>query len=185
MKKPDKRRDVRSGIALVAAFFSISILLYFESSYFGSFTKVVAIALIVLGFAGLGIELEKMINTQQDGADREEGDVGVFDNIGIGTAMLVVWGALYHYFPVVWVNILTSAVLLFGAYGVALGLMNLAVLIVLRSQRKDVSEVPDDALPKRAKVDRRTARGIAVAISGVVGFIASMIQILQFLRVIE
>jgi hypothetical protein len=120
-----KQPDVRAGIALAVAVFTISIFLYFQSQYFGALTTPAAIALIVFGFAGLGVELNRITSEEFDSLiDREKGP-GVFDNLGIGIAFLVAWSALYHYFPTVWMNVLTSPVLLFGTYGTVLGLVNL------------------------------------------------------------
>jgi len=184
MRKPietqnaKRRTDVRGGIALAMAAFAISIFLYFRSQYFGALTTGAAIALIVLGFAGLGIELNKMTSEGLDLLTNRGKGPGVFDNLGIGIALLVVWGALYRYFPIMWVNVLTSPVLLFGTYGTILGLVNALFLVLIKSDSKTVSSQSESDKPGVL------ASKIAVAISGVVGFIASLIQILQFFKVI-
>ena len=173
-----KRADVRSGIALAVAAFAISIFFYFQPQYFGALTTAAAIALIVLGFAGLGIELNKITSEELDSLiDREKGPE-IFDKLGIGIALLIVWAALYHYFPMTLVNVLTFPVLLFGAYGTTLGLVNALFFVMTKSGSK--------AALSRSESDRpwSLALNIATAISGVVGFIASLIQILQFFQII-
>jgi hypothetical protein len=167
-KPQDTKRqsDVRGGITLAITAFAISIFLYFQPEYFGALTTVVAIALIALGFAGLGIELDKITSEELDSLVNREKGPGIFDNLGIGIAFLIVWATLYRYFPVTWVNVLTSAILLFGAYAITLGLVN-----ALLSQGN--SDKPWSLAIK-----------IATAISGIIGLTASLIQILQFFKMI-
>lgn len=173
-----KQSDVRTGIAFALCAFTISIFLYFQPQYFGALTTPTAIALIVLGFAGLGIELNKVTSEELDSLiDREKGP-GIFDNLGIGIALLVVWGALYHYFPAVWVNVLTSPVLLFGTYGTVLGLVNILFLVLATSSAKTTSNQSESDKPGLLAIK------VVSAISGVLGFIASLIQILQFFEVL-
>jgi hypothetical protein len=173
-----KQTDVRAGIALAVSAFAISIFLYFRPQYFGNLSMGVAIALIFIGFAGLGTELNKMASGDLDAlVDRRKGQ-GIFDNLGIGIALLVVWAALYHYFPKTWINVLASPVLLFGTYGTVLGLINALFFTVTRSSDEIVST--QSALNK----PQRTAIRVISIFSGVLGFIASLIQILQFLRIV-
>lgn len=173
-----RRTNVRDGIALAVAAFAISIFLYFRPRYFGALTTGAAIALIVLGFAGLGIELNKITSEELDSLMNRDKGLGIFDNLGIGIALLIVWGALYHYFPITWVNILTFPVLFFGTYGTVLGLFNVLFLVLIKSGSKTASS--------RSGSDKPTipAIRIVVVISGLVGFIASLLQILQFFKVI-
>jgi len=173
-----KQSDVRAGIALAVAAFTISIFLYFQSQYFGALTTPAAIALVVLGFAGLGIELNKITSGGLDSLIDPEKGPGIFDNLGIGIAFLVIWGALYHYFPIVWVNVLTSPVLLFGTYGTVLGLVNVLFLVLAKSNAKTTSAQSGPDKPGLLAIK------IVSAVSGVLGFIASLIQILQFFGVI-
>jgi hypothetical protein len=173
-----KQSDVRTGIALAVAAFTISIFLYFQSQYFGALTTPVAIALIVLGFAGLGIELNKITSEELDSLINTKKGPGIFDNLGIGIAFLVVWGALYHYFPIVWVNVLTSPILLFGTYGTVLGLVNVLFHVSAKSSAKTTP------VQRESHKSGLLAIKIISAISGVLGFFASLIQILQFFRVI-
>lgn len=173
-----KQSDVKAGIALAVGAFIISIFLYFQSQYFGILTTPVAVFLIVLGFAGLGIELNKITSETLDSLiDREKGP-GVFDNLGLGISLLVVWGALYHYFPAVWVNVLTFPVLLFGTYGTSLGLVNLLFLVLAKSSPKTTSNQSESDKPGLLAIK------VVSAVSGILGFIASLIQILQFFGVL-
>jgi len=174
-----KQSDVRTGIALAVSAFTVSIFLYFQPQYFGVVTTPVAIALIVLGFAGLGIELDK-ITSKETGSlvDHKKGP-GIFNNLGIGIALLVVWGALYHYFSTIWMNVLTSPVLLLGTYGIVLGLVNILFLVLVKSSDKTASTQNEPDKPGLLAIK------VISAISGVLGFIASLIQILQFFGVIS
>ncbi len=131
MKKSTKSSDIRDGIALAFTAFIISIYLYFQSGYFGLLTNAVAIFLIVVGLAGFGIELEKMTSKKLDALIDKKGGSGIFDNLGIGLAMFVVWAALRYYFPMIWVNALTFLLLLFSVYGMALGFINILFVIVI------------------------------------------------------
>lgn len=173
-----KRTDVRGGIALAIAAFVISIFLYFQLQYFGVLTRFAAIALVVLGFAGLGIELDKITSEELDSLINRGKGPGIFDNFGIGIAFLIVWAALYHYFPIIWLNLLTSPVLLFGTYGTILAIVNALFLTLTKLGSKTASSQTELQKPWLLAIK------IAAAISGVVGFVASLIQILQFVKVI-
>ena len=184
MKQPTKpqdtkrQSDVRGGIALAITAFAISIFLYFQPEYFGALTTVVAIALIALGFAGLGIELDKITSEELDSLINREKGPGIFDNLGIGIAFLIVWATLYRYFPVTWVNVLTSAILLFGAYAITLGLVNALFFILTKSGSKAALSQGNSDKPWSLAIK------IATAISGIIGLTASLIQILQFFKMI-
>jgi hypothetical protein len=126
-RRATKQSDVRVGIALAISAFAISIFLYLQPQYFGALTKAVAIALTCLGFAGLGIELNKITSEELDSLINREKGPGIFNNLGFGIASLIVWGALYHYFRITWVNVVTSVVLLIGVYSTTLGLVQLGL----------------------------------------------------------
>jgi hypothetical protein len=177
-RRATKQSDVRVGIALAISAFAISIFLYLQPQYFGALTKAVAIALTCLGFAGLGIELNKITSEELDSLINREKGPGIFNNLGFGIASLIVWGALYHYFRITWVNVVTSVVLLIGVYSTTLGLVNCLFFVLTRpSSKADLSQ---------SESDRRWSLAIKIvaAISGVTGLIASLIQILQFLKIV-
>jgi len=188
MKKSTKPGDVRSGIALALTAFIISMFLYCEPQYFGSLTKAVAVVLIFVGFASLGIELEQLTSTRRRALIDRNNDSGIFTNLGIGLAILVVWASLHHYFPSIWVNVLISILLLLSVYGMTLGLVNILFRVACKSRDEGDSastgSIDADASQNRTKKPGSLAVKIAVAVSGVIGFVASMIQILQFLKII-
>ena len=171
-----KRRqdDSESGIAAAIMFFTVSIILHFNPTYFGLLTKAVSIGFIVVGFMGLGLELNK-IATRRPRISRTVGEKhGVFDNIGIGIGLLIIWLALGHYHRFIIVSILVSPLLLFGVYGTILGLVNAVVIM----SRKSDSTTGNDRDTQRWQ--RFPARKFIAAFAGIIGFIASVIQILQF-----
>jgi len=189
MKKATKPSDVRSGIALAATAFIISIFLYFQPQYFGVPTKAIAIIFIVIGFGGLGIELEKLTSDKRRSTISSKKGSGIFDNLGIGFALFIAWATIYYYFPIVWVNVLTSVFLIFGVYGMTLGFTNIFFRATSKSRAKSNSNNSDPKEisfeQKRTHKPQPVAIKIAVAASGVLGFIASLIQILQFLKIIR
>jgi hypothetical protein len=191
MERPIKPSNIRAGIALAFATFVISIFLYFQPQYFGLMTNAVAIALIVFGVAGLGIELEKLTSGKQDALIPPEKGAGIFDNLGIGLALLIIWVALYHYFPIVWVNILISFVLLFAVYAIALGFTNFLFRTLSPKDVSSQSELAgspsrDSNGSSQAKVSKPWSFAVktAMVIAGVTGFVASLLQALQILKII-
>src|SRR5690349_4372298 len=59
--KPTKKPvDPRSGMAIALTFFVISIFLYFQPNYFAAATVAVSLASIIIGFLGLGTELNRI-----------------------------------------------------------------------------------------------------------------------------
>ncbi|MBM3120511.1 MAG: hypothetical protein FJ006_13375 [Chloroflexi bacterium] len=174
-KKPS---DVRTGIALAISFFAVSIFLYFQPQYFGALTTAIAVVLIVFGFAGLGFELNKITSEELDSLINREKGPEIFNNLGMGIACIIVWAALYHYFPVTWVNTLSSVILLFGVYGITLGLVNTLVFVLKKPSSKAALSQRESNKPLLS------AATIIKVISSAIGIIASLIQILQFLKII-
>lgn len=76
------------------------------------FSYSLTILFLLIGIIGLGIELNKL------------GDQTVklgFDDLGIGSALLIVWATIYYFFPIWWVNLITIILLFFGVYGTTVG----------------------------------------------------------------
>ena len=172
-----KKVDVRSGIALAITFFAISIFLYFQKDYFGFLTNLISIVCIVIGLIGFGVELNK-ITSQKLGKiiDTKKGP-GIFDNLGIGIGIFVIWVALYRTFPINWVNILITPLLFFSTYGMILGLVNLLFAGIVNRGTTNTNQREDNEL-------WLLAVKISAVISGIIGFIASLIQILQYLKIL-
>ena len=189
MKKEEKRPSkstVSSGIAIALTAFLLSIFLYFQPQYLGSLTNVAQIILIFIGFAGLGIELEKVINGNRELLAQQAKVSGLFNNIGIGMALLILWASLYNQSPIAWLNGLTFIILMFATYGITLGLVNL--LFAALPQTGIVGSVPTTPSSSSQNETRRPwslALKIAVVISGLTAFLASLLQILQILKVIQ
>jgi hypothetical protein len=173
-----KKSDVRNGIALAITAFVISIFLYLQPDYFGILSTAAAIILIAFGFMGLGFELNKITSQDLASLINREKWPGIFDNLGIGLGFLVIWAAVYIYFPYIWLNIITSVILAFGVYGTTLGLVNV-LFVALNGSNKAIKVSENEADNAWS-----LATKIAVIISGVIGFIASLIQILQFIKVL-
>ena len=157
-----KKVDVRSGIALAITFFAISIFLYFQKDYFGFLTNLISIVCIVIGLIGFGVELNK-ITSQKLGKiiDTKKGP-GIFDNLGIGIGIFVIWVALYR---------------TFSTYGMILGLVNLLFAGIVNRGTTNTNQREDNEL-------WLLAVKISAVISGIIGFIASLIQILQYLKIL-
>jgi hypothetical protein len=110
MSPTNKSSNVRTGLALALSFFAISVFLYFQPTYLGSVTRFIAIAFVVIGICGLGLELEKLYH----GKDDPTQNAGIFDNLGIGLGLLIIWIILYVNFAAVWLNILIGLILIFA-----------------------------------------------------------------------
>jgi len=175
---PERKSDVRAGVALAITAFMISMFLYFQPRYFGSLTTAVAIALIALGLMGLGIQLDRIVSKTSNFVINREERPKIFDNLGIGLGLFTIWATVYYYFPITWVNILISAILFFGVYGITQGLVNILFVALTKSDNETSLSHNEPSYPRALAVK------IAVAISGIIGFIASILQILQFLKVI-
>ena len=172
-----RKSDVRSGISLAITFFIISIFLYFLPEYFGSVTNLISVVLLVLGVMLLGVQLNNISSSRVDSGKRED-NRGIFDRIGVGVGFFIIWAVLYRRYPITWVNSITSLLLLVGIFGITLGLINLLFF---------VSEQGDKSVSKK-KIKRRSSwslpQKIVTAISGTIGFIASLMQILEYFNVI-
>jgi preprotein translocase subunit YajC len=175
--KKTKKKDLQAGFALALMFFAISIFLFFQSEHYGDATKGIAIACIVLGFIGLGTELDNITSKKQKELAPYEKGTKIYGNIGVGIALLVTWVATFKKFELVWVNALLSPLLVLGMFGFMQGIVNLLFTIVPEQKQ-------DKAIGKDKKNSLATAKKIITAISGILGFVASLLQILQYLKII-
>jgi hypothetical protein len=187
-----KSVNPRSGMAVALTFFAISIFLYFQPKYFDVATVGVSLASIIIGFAGLGSELNKISSGEGNFADDFKRGAGIFDNTGYGIALLILWGALYYYFPIIWVNVIISPILLFAIYGIILGLVNGFFDFTLSKKDLDEQKIAIEAKPenKEALLQYNTSKyylivkSVVVVIVGTVGFVAALLQALQILKII-
>ena len=185
-QKAKPKSNPRSGISLALTAFIVSIVLYFQPGYFGFLTNAVAIFLIALGFAGLGIDLERLVKEGDTPSSDGPSTSGIFNNIGIGVALIIIWAAVFRYFPFVWLNIFTVFFLLFGVYGTTLGLVNLlfGFLAESRSNPEHRPTIASQLQASETKQPWSVATKIAVAVAGTTAFVASLLQILQIIKVI-
>lgn len=177
---PKKERvDVFSGLAIAISFFVDAIFLFFNNSYFGSLTSFVAIACIAVGFIGMGFELDSITN--QDFSDVVDPSKGpdISGNLTLGGCLFIAWLVLYQAFSsTVLINLLATPLFCFASIGVTMVVVNLLAFGMARRK------------PKRDSLARDThqlylfiAKALTV-IAGIIGFIASLLQILQFLKIL-
>jgi hypothetical protein len=172
-----KNTDVRTGIALAITFFATSIFLYLRKDYFGFVSNIMSIVCIVIGFMGIGLELNNITNKKLEKIIDIKKGPEVFNNLGIGIGIFIVWVALYQSLHLVLVNILISPLFFFSVYGMTLGLVNLLFAGIVNRNKMNANQTEVKSL-------WLLAVKISTVISGIIGFIASLIQILQYLKII-
>lgn len=151
-----------SGLALALTFFFISLLLYLLPEYFvhQRVTALIAGLLLVLGFFGLGTELSSFK------VDKE-----MVNNFFFGIGLFILWYTVYSFWPAWWLlNALLLLVLILGAFGITSGAMRFFLLVLLE--------------PEQLTLDNR-AKGLVMFFVALVGFVASALQIMQFIQVLN
>ncbi len=100
------------GYALSLIFIGIGLFLLLKPDYFAEpiASYIVGAAVGLFGVMGMGVELSKTAKIK-----------GI-DMLSIGAALFAVWLLQYVYIHTLWANIVFFAFLVFGAYGVFLGL---------------------------------------------------------------
>jgi|SRR5690625_1438205 len=153
---------IQGGIALAFAFLASSLVLYLFPSYFKVeiITYCICIILAIIGVAGLGIELNKL-STNPKG-------IGL-DNLGIGIGLFAVWIIFFYYYDLWWINVLIFPLLLFGIYGTVLGIVNIVFFLFSN---------PNESLKVKLSIK------LPVVIAQFAGFVLSIMQILQILKII-
>ncbi|MDD4779132.1 MAG: hypothetical protein PHT02_00815 [Tissierellia bacterium] len=154
MDKQDNNIDYK-GMALALSFLIVAVFLYCFPNYlkYEISSKVVAIILSVIGIMGLGFELNR-INNKTKG----------MDDVGLGLAFFVVWGILYYYFPLWYINIFTLPLLLGASFGITLGLLRINIILF---ENKD-----------------KVITNVFIIIIQLVAVVSSILQILQILKFI-
>lgn len=188
-----KPAGIKSGLATAITLFILSIFLHFRSDYFGILTNAISIAFIVIGFIGMGFDLNKLATKQGDLSDEHGHGTGIFDNIGPGLGLLVLWSALYYYSPTIWVRVPIFLILLFGVYAILLGLINYLVDFVLSKQDIEAQRISIEAkhsddkealLRLNASKSFLAIKNIFIAMGLIVGIVAGVLQSLQILKFI-
>ena len=130
--KPVTLHDIMQGTAVALAFIGVATVSYFIPKYFGfpQIGLIVTIFCFIIGVAGLGLELNKL-----GGENRKLG----LDNLGIGVFCGLVWAVLYHFFPIGWIDGVTTILLLVGFYGAALGTLEFANSLLTAGTSRSVT----------------------------------------------
>lgn len=135
-KDKDSKEDIIEGIGFALAMIIAAVFLYLTPSYLGSeiVTIIISSILVSFGIGGLGMALNKLNNG--------ESNLG-FDNLGLGVAMLIIWGIVYYYFQYIWLNWALLIVLGFGLFGTATGITSLFVNVLSsKSKREAAIKIP-------------------------------------------
>ncbi|KZD40802.1 hypothetical protein B4083_1868 [Bacillus cereus] len=127
----ENTKKILEGIALAFAFLVVGLVLYFIPDYLGNkiITLVVSIIFLVIAIIGFSVEISKTLNG---------GSSDFTMNVVLGGLFVTGAYALYYYFPVWWVNVIGLVILLFGAYALVLGMMQL-VTYVSSGNRSNIS----------------------------------------------
>ena len=157
--------SILSGYALGFTCIGIGVFLLLKPSYFFSPTVSYIIGAIIgaFGIMGTGVELDK------------SSKIKGFGNITMGLVVFSLWLWLYVKVHILWVNMLSFALLVFGCYGTILG-----ILEGLYSLYRNVQ------LQKTASIQKGKASIIGTCLSQTVLFLTQLCgMILAFLNVIK
>ncbi len=159
----------------------------FQSDYFGLVTHAVAIVCLFIAFAGFGIEMENLANGRDASLTGYKKGTEIFINLGIGLALFILWLSLYQLNVGLILNIAISPVLMFGVYGMCLGIVNTLFTLlpneVKNIKRSDLTQT-EPSSTKRPFNTQGSATKIVAFIVGTTTFFAALLQILQILKVI-
>lgn len=161
IKEQAKEEKIKEGTALATSFLAVSVFLYITPDYFKihNITKIVSIVFGIIGVIGLSLELNKLNSNSKK--------LGL-DNLGVGLGLGSIWALIYYYYPIWWVNILTFPLLILTLYGIILGII----------------EVISAILTKEKSIKTTFLVKLPVAIAQVAGFILTVLQLLQIVKII-
>ncbi|MGE6609355.1 hypothetical protein ACQKFG_02315 [Peribacillus sp. NPDC076916] len=136
-KKKDKpsKKIIIDGIGLSIAMIIAAVFLYLTPSYLGSeiVTIIISSILVSFGISGLGMSLTELNNGESIGIDR----------LGLGVAMLIIWGIVYYFSQYIWLNWALLIVLGIGLFGTATGITILFVNVLSsKSKREAAIKIP-------------------------------------------
>src|SRR5689334_21864296 len=130
--KPQKKPvGVKAGLAFALTFFVVSIVLFFLPQYFGSWTSWIAIGFTIAGFMFLGLELNRLTEEWEIVSKQTNNGREIFDKIGIGIGLLILWGIIVFNFRYILLNVIMFHPLFFGVSFVLVGIVNLIFDFVL------------------------------------------------------
>lgn len=161
--KKTKTEQIQSGIALASTFLLMSFFFFLYPSYFEieTVTYIIGIIFAIIGIMGLGIELNKIGSSPKG--------IG-FDNLGIGIGLLVIWILAFYYFNIWWVNAFISPIMLLGVYAILLGILNIFYSLFSNPQES---------------IKVKLTMKLPVVITQFAGFLLTIMQILQLLKILE
>lgn len=183
--------DVRGGIAFSLAFFVIAIILYFQPRYFGSATQWVSVVCVIIGLMALGTDLDRLTEELLSGSIRPKNGKDVFNNIGIGAGVLLLWAIIYTNTTSLLINILIFIVLFFGVSGTLWGIMNFIFDMALSRKNLEEQRIKIEADPEKkdALIDLNNSRyytslkNIVLFIGFLVGLLSGIATVLQWLKI--
>lgn len=116
-----------NGYALSITFISVGLFLLNNLNYFGNsiVSIVILIFFTIIGIAGVFLELSK--NKLLKGVD----------DFGTGAIFFGGWLGIYLFINVTWLNIVSFVALIFGIYGMSLGLIRVVYSILNDAKQSD------------------------------------------------
>lgn len=180
IKIPKRQVTVIDGIATYITFFLVSILLYFQNDYFGSNTNLVASICVVIGIMGMGNFLDKAINSDFGERNNLPKNTEFFGNLGMSIGLFLICLVVSRAVPTMLVKVITAPFFFLSYMIFISSLVYLWILGMIPSSQDaiDISQTVDNR-----KQQKKVFKFIAIT-SGIIGFIASLIQILQYLKIL-
>ncbi len=164
--------DVGVWLSMALTLFCLSFFLLYSRTYFGSVTVAANWILIAVGIMILGISLSVVDQITV----YKEATYDKFGFIGMGIGILIICFLIYQSANTIWLNILLFPFLVFGLYAINMGIIN-----VIRS-KMEVTKSSNST--QKAKGTNSLSIKLINGFAWIVGLIASLLQILQFLKVI-
>lgn len=128
----EKIDSMINGYALGLTCIGVGIFLLLKPSYFfsPSVSYIIGALIGAFGVMGTGIELDK------------SSKIKGFGNITIGLVVFAVWLVLYVKIKILWVNIISFGLLVFGCYGTILGIIQ-GIYSIVRNTQVPKSDSPN------------------------------------------
>jgi hypothetical protein len=139
----------------------------------------------------LGLELNRLAEELQKSSIQSKKGSDIFNNLGIGAGLLLLWVVLHINISSVFINVVLFVVLFMGVASMLWGLMNLIFEIALRRKELEEQRINIEAPPDKrdALIDLNDNRYYnfvknAVLLLGFfIGLLSGIATILQWLEV--